>query len=336
MTDGISTQVRLVRRPDGLPVAEDFEIVTEELPALRHGEARVVNDFVSVDPYMRGRMRDAASYIPPFELGRTMTGDAVGRVVESRAADLRVGDLVTHFLGWRDVAQGEGKLFSRVDELPDLPTSAYLGPLGITGFTAYVGMTHIADLRDGDVVFVSGAAGAVGSVAGQIAKLKGAARVIGSAGSPEKVTALTERFGFDAGFDYHEPDLPRRLAELAPGGIDVYFDNVGGPLLEAAVEVMNDFGRAALCGSISGYNSEDEAPGPRNLGRLVSRRLTLRGFIITDHQDLYGRFRDEMARWLAEGRVVTEETVVEGIDRAPEAFLGLFEGRNTGKMLVRI
>ncbi|NUQ88461.1 MAG: NADP-dependent oxidoreductase [Glycomyces artemisiae] len=335
MTYGISTQARLVRRPAGLPSPDDFEIVTEPLPDLRPDEVRVVNDFVSVDPYMRGRMRDAPSYIPPFKLHETMTGDAVGRVVESRSTELKVGDLVTHDLGWRDVAQADEKLFRKVEPLPGLSTSLYLGPLGTTGFTAYVGLVRIAELREGDTVFVSGAAGAVGSIAGQIARIKGAARVIGSAGTPEKVAALTERFGFDAGFDYHVPDLAQRLAELTPDGLDVYFDNVGGPQLEAAVAAMRDFGRAAVCGSIADYNLQDGVPGPRNLGTLVSRRLTLRGFLITDHRDLHAAFRAEMTGWLADGRIVTAETVIDGIERAPEAFLGLFTGHNTGKMLVR-
>ncbi|CCE75993.1 NADP-dependent oxidoreductase [Clavibacter nebraskensis] len=330
-----SIQWQLAKRPTGEPTPDDVRRVEVDLPDLQDGEVRVENEFISVDPYMRGRMNDVPSYVPPFQLDEAMTGSAVGRVVESRSADLPVGTLVSHSLGWRDVAQGPAAGFRPVPEVPGVASSAHLGVLGLTGLTAYVGLTRIASIQEGDVVFVSGAAGAVGSMVGQIARLLGASRVVGSAGSAEKVERLTSHLGFDAAFDYHGGDLDAKLAEAAPDGIDLYFDNVGGDHLSAALGALKDFGRVANCGSISTYNSTGEEIAIRNTGRIVTRGLTLRGFTLGNHQDLAPQFASKMGPWLAEGRITADETVVDGIDRAFEAFTGLMRGENVGKMVVR-
>ncbi|RCK67917.1 NADP-dependent oxidoreductase [Desertihabitans brevis] len=331
-----SRQVLLARRPEGWPEHDDFEPVTRDLPELGEGEVRVANEFVSVDPYMRGKMDDRESYTPPYALGEPLTGAAVGRVVASRHPELSEGTLVLHQQGWRDAAQGRGEEFRAVPEVPDVPTSAYLGVLGGTGLTAYVGLLDIARMQPGETVFVSAAAGAVGSVVGQIARVKGAGRVVGSAGSPEKVRTLTERYGFDAGFDHHDGPAADRLAEVAPDGVDVYFDNVGGEQLEAAIGALNRYGRVACCGAISAYNATEPPLGPRNLGRVVTHSLTLRGFIVSDHLDRQPDFLEEMGPWLREGRVRAEETVVDGVEHLVDAFLVLLRGANTGKMVVRV
>ncbi|KZC96079.1 NADP-dependent oxidoreductase [Clavibacter tessellarius] len=330
-----SIQWQLAKRPTGEPTPDDVRRVEVDLPDLQDGEVRVENEYISVDPYMRGRMNDVPSYVPPFQLDETMTGSAVGRVVESRSDDLAVGTLVSHMLGWRDVAQGQAGGFRPVPEVPGVASSAHLGVLGLTGLTAYVGLTRIASIQEGDVVFVSGAAGAVGSMVGQIARLLGASRVVGSAGTPEKVERLTSQLGFDAAFDYHGGDLDAKLAAAAPDGIDLYFDNVGGDHLSAALGALKDGGRVANCGSISTYNSTGEEIAIRNTGRIVTRGLTLRGFTLGNHQDLAPEFAAKMGPWLSEGRITADETVIDGIDRAFEAFTGLMRGENVGKMVVR-
>ncbi|VWB14569.1 NADP-dependent oxidoreductase [Burkholderia stagnalis] len=335
LTD-ISTQIQLARRPNGQPVVADFATVEVPLPPLSAGEIRVRNDYVSVDPYMRGRMDDRPSYVEPFKLNETMTGAAIGRVVESASGDFSPGDLVLHRYGWRDVAQAAAEDFARVDEVPGLPASVHLGALGATGMTAYVGLLAVARLRAEDVVFVSAAAGAVGSLAGQIARLKGAARVIGSAGSDAKVAAVRDRYGYDAAFNYRRAPVLEQLRAAAPAGIDVYFDNVGGDHLEAALATFNYGGRAAICGAISRYDDVGAAPGPRFMENIVYRSLTLTGFLLHDYRQYRDAFVDEMAAWLRGGQVVFDETIVDGIRRAPDAFIGLMNGTNTGKMLVRI
>jgi hypothetical protein len=265
-----------------------------------------------------------------------MDGGAVGEVVVSSDERFAPGDLVLHGLGWREHALLDARQARRLDPESGVSPSAYLGVLGTTGLTAYVGLLDIAAMKPGDVVFVSGAAGAVGSMVGQIAKLRGASRVIGSAGSAAKVAHLTDALGYDAAFDYHDGPVARQLREAAPDGIDVYFDNVGGDHLEAALFALRDFGRAALCGAISVYNEEKAAPGPRNLGLAVSKRLTLRGFIVTDHGSRMRDFVPEMAGWLRDEAVRHDETVVDGIENAVDAFLGLLRGANLGKMIVRV
>ncbi|MFE1099822.1 NADP-dependent oxidoreductase [Nocardiopsis alba] len=331
----VSKEVHLVARPVGEPTPADFALVETTVADPGPGQVLVRNDWMSVDPYMRGRMNDVKSYVPPFRLDHVMEGGAVGTVVASESPEVPVGATVLHFQGWREYALMEGAHATVVDT-EVAPAQAYLGVLGMVGLTAYAGLTAVAGLREGDVVFVSGAAGAVGSLAGQIAKRLGASKVIGSAGGPEKGRRLLEDFGYDAAIDYRRGDLEGQLAEAAPDGIDVYFDNVGGDHLRAAVQSMRVHGRAALCGAISVYNSTEPVPGPDNLALLVGKRIRLQGFLVGDHGDLAGEYRERAASWLAEGGLYAEETVVDGIDHAVDAFLGMMRGANTGKMLVRL
>lgn len=336
MSTILSTQVQLVARPVGWPTPDDFRTVQVTYGDLQPGQVRVLNEFVSVDPYMRGRMNDVKSYAPPYALGETMTGGAIGRVIESADERVPVGAVVLHQLGWRDVAQDAAGAFQVVPEVPGVPLSARLGILGMTGLTAYVGLTAIAGLTAGDTVFVSGAAGAVGTAAGQIARLLGAGRVIGSAGSAEKVELLTSRYGYDAALCYRDAPVREQLPLLAPDGVDVFFDNVGGDHLEAALDVMNPGGRVALCGAIAGYNATERTPGPDNMANLITRGLTLRGFTIGGYLDHAPEFSRLMTGWFAEGKIAYDETVVDGIEHAVDALLAMMRGENTGKMLVRI
>jgi hypothetical protein len=327
-------EIHLARRPVGLPTPDDFRIVEVDVPDPGPGEVLVRNTLMSVDPYMRGRMDDRPSYMPPFELDQPLDGGAIGRVEASGDPAFSPGQLVSHGVGWRDWSIVPARHVREID--PDAaPPGAYLGVLGAPGWTAYVGLLDIAALRDGDVVFVSGAAGAVGSLVCQIAKLRGHT-VIASAGSPAKVAHLRDELGVDAAFDYHDGPVAELLAAAAPDGIDVYFDNVGGEHLEAAIGAMRLHGRVAICGSISTYNAVDPPPGPRNLDLVFARRLTLRGFMIRDHRDRFEDFRRDVTQWLREGRIRYRETVVDGLERAPEALIGLLQGENLGKMLVRI
>jgi NADPH-dependent curcumin reductase CurA len=279
-------------------------------------------------------MNDAKSYVPPFEVGRALEGAAVGEVVASGADSHRPGDLVLHNLGWREFALLPAAQARTLDPTAGADPAAYLGVLGVTGFTAYVGLLDIAEFKAGEVVYVSAAAGAVGSIAGQIAKLRGAATVIGSAGTPEKVARLLE-LGFDAAFDYHEGTVRDQLRAAAPDGIDVYFDNVGGHHLAAAIAALRPFGRVAMCGAISQYNAA--APdGVDNLTLVIGKRLTLRGFIVLDHGGRRKEFVSEMSGWLRSGAVRYDETTVDGLENAPDAFLSLLRGGNVGKMIVRL
>ena len=334
MTDK-TRQIRLVSRPSGWPTHDDFELVEVEVPTLRPGQVLVRNTVMSVDPYMRGRMNDVKSYIPPFALGEPLDGGAVGEVVASESEDLAVGETVQHQLGWREHAVLDARHARRIDT-SDVPASAYLGVLGMPGMTAYAGLVRIAEVKVGDTVFVSGAAGAVGSLAGQIARNLGASRVIGSAGSQEKIAYVVDELGFDAAFDYHDGSVARQLRHHAPEGLDVYFDNVGGDHLEGAIANMKDFGRIAMCGAIAQYNATEAAPGPRNMWQVVTRRLRLQGFIVTDHNDLAKEYLTRASAWIREGRLRSKETYVEGLDHAVDAFLDMHRGANIGKMLVRL
>jgi hypothetical protein len=330
-----SREWHLVRRPQGWPLPDDFALVETDVPDPGPGQVLVRNLYLSVDPYMRGRMNDAKSYTPPYELGEPMLGAAVGRVVASGADSVPVGAHVLHGLGWREYALVDAAHTVVVD--PEAaPLSAYLGVLGMTGLTAYAGLLRIAEFAEGETVFVSGAAGAVGSQVGQIARLKGAARVVGSVGSDEKAALLIDEYGFDAAFNYKKGPVAAQLREAAPDGVDVYFDNVGGDHLEAAIGSMRPHGRAALCGAIAHYNATEPPPGPRNLPQLIGKRITLRGFIVSDHQDLQPDFFREVGGWLREGRLRYRETVVTGIEHTLDAFLGLLRGDNTGKMIVAL
>jgi NADPH-dependent curcumin reductase CurA len=330
----VSREIRLKSRPSGSPTAENFELASVTLPDPGSGEIQVRNSWMSVDPYMRGRMNDVKSYAPPFQLGQALQGGAVGEVIASNDPSFKPGDLVESFFGWREAFNAPASMVQRL-ETHGLPPRAFLGVAGMPGLTAYVGLTRIAELKGDDIVFVSGAAGAVGGVACQIAKLKGHT-VIGSAGGPEKAAFLKE-IGVDQVIDYKaEPDLTAALMRAAPQGIDVYFDNVGGGHLEAALMAARPFGRFALCGMISEYNNTDLGEGVRGLILAVGKSLTLRGFIVSFHMDLRDAFLAEVAPWIAAGKIQYRETVKEGIEQAPEAFLGLFKGENLGKMLVRL
>ena len=328
-------QIVLASRPSGWPTAANFALAEADRPDLADGQVRVRNVFMSVDPYMRGRMNDVKSYVPPFRLGEPLEGAAIGTVIQSRSPDLAKGDLVLHMLGWRDEAVLPARQARKVTAAKGLSPSVYLGVLGMPALAAYVGLLDIAALKPGDVVFVSGAAGAVGSMAGQIAKLKGARRVIGSAGSDEKLRWLRE-IGFDAAFNYKAGPVVQQLREAAPDGIDVYFDNVGADHLDAALVMLNHHGRVAMSGAIAHYNATEPPVGPSNLGLVITKRLTLRGFIATDHQHRMPDMIADVSAWLRDGTLSHAETIVDGLDHAPGALIDLLRGANTGKMLVRL
>lgn len=335
MVDLQSREIRLKQRPVGMPSVHDFELVTVPVPPRRHGELLVQNLYMSVDPYMRGRMMGQGSYVEPFPLGQALDGGCVGRVVESRGGPLQVGDYVLGRQGWREYYVSDGSDLRPID--PTLaPPQAYLGVLGMPGLTAYVGLLDIGQPQAGHTVLVSAAAGAVGAIVCQIAKRQGC-RVVGSAGSAAKVAWLRETAGVDAAFNYKEvTSLSEALQRHCPDGVDVYFENVGGAHLEAALDHMNVFGRIVLCGMISQYNDALSASGPRNLRVAVRKRLILKGFIVSDHLDRQAQFLADMAAWIAAGDITWQETIMEGIESAPQAFIGLFTGENTGKMLVRL
>jgi len=329
-----SHEVRLKRRPVGLPTAEDFDLATVEVAPPGSGEVQVKNLYMSVDPYMRGRMVDRPSYVPPFEVGAALQGGAVGEVVASAADGFKPGDLVSSMLGWREAFTADARQLQKI-ETHGLPVQAFLGVAGMPGLTAYAGLTRAAEIRAGDIVFVSAAAGAVGQVACQIARLKGCT-VIGSAGGPQKAAFLRD-IGVDQVIDYKaEPDLKAALRRAAPQGIDVYFENVGGAHLEAALDSARPNGRFAVCGMISIYNDEKPEPGPSNLALIIGKRLRLQGFIVSDHFDLAPQFIGELSGWIKSGQLHYRETIDEGIAAAPGAFLKLFTGENLGKMLVKL
>ncbi|HEY0803753.1 MAG TPA: NADP-dependent oxidoreductase [Pseudonocardiaceae bacterium] len=328
-------EIRLASRPKGWPTPENFATVEAEVPRPADGQILVRNIVMSVDPYMRGRMNDVPSYAPPFQIGEPLYGGAIGEVVVSTVDDFQPGDKVLHGLGWREYAVVDAKHAVRVD--PSIaPLGAYLGVLGMTGLTAYAGLLEVAEFKAGDAVFVSAAAGAVGSIVGQIAKLKGARRVIGSAGSPDKVKYLLAELGFDAAFNYKDGPVLDQLAQAAPDGIDVYFDNVGADHLEAALAMLTVHGRVAVCGMIALYNNTEPSAAPRNLPELIKKRLTIRGMLVGDHTHLRDQFLTEVGGWLREGKLRYRETVVHGLANAPDAFLGMLRGENLGKMLVTI
>lgn len=331
----ITREIQLASRPLGRPAPENFRIAESGLPELQDGQLLVRNQFMSVDPYMRGRMNDVKSYSAPFRLDAALDGGAAGEVIASRSDAHNVGDVVVHQLGWREYAVVDAAATTLVPA-GLAPTSAFLGALGMTGLTAYAGLLKVAEFKADDVVFVSGAAGAVGSMVGQIAKAMGAAKVIGSAGSPEKVARLLD-LGFDAAFDYNDaPVLEQLRAAAGETGIDVYFDNVGGEHLEAALSVLNAGGRVAMCGAISQYNSTEPPAAPRNLAAAIGKQLTLRGFLVSGQRQYAAEFAAKMAGWLRDGTVRYDETIVDGLENAPRAFMDLLDGANTGKMLVRL
>ncbi|HET7708611.1 MAG TPA: NADP-dependent oxidoreductase [Sphingomicrobium sp.] len=323
----------LMSRPSGMPTEENFALREVSLPPIEDGMVHVRNRWLSVDPYMRGRMNDVKSYVPSFQLGEPMDGGAVGEVVESKAEGVAPGDLVMHMAGWRDEAVLPAAAVNKLPAIPGVGEQAFLGNLGLTGGTAYWGLLDAARAREGDVVFVSAAAGAVGSAVVQIAKAKGMT-VIGSAGGPDKCD-FVRSLGADAVIDYKAGPLVKSLAEAAPKGIDVYFDNVGGDHLDAALAHARKDARFAICGMIEGYNAAQPMCF-RYIMRVIAMRISLKGFIYTDYLPRNAEFYAEMGPWVATGRVKGRDTVVAGLEAMPDAFLGLFRGDNTGKMLVRL
>lgn len=333
----VSKEISLTEYPYGMPTENNFKLVQVHIPEpTKEGEFLVRNIWMSVDPYMRGRMREGSnSYIPPFKLGQPLEGACVGQIITSNNNQFTVGEYVLGMLGWREYWLSNGSDVIKVN--PKIaPIQSFLGTFGMTGLTAYVGLLKIGELKEGDTVFVSAASGAVGSVACQIAKTKGC-HVIGSAGSEEKVKWLVDQAGIDNAFNYKEVnDISEHLRKICPDKIDIYFDNVGGKHLEAALDNMKTFGRIVLCGMISQYNSSSPLPGPSNLMLAITNRLKLQGFIVRDHYNMLNEFHAAMAKWIGQGNIKWKETVSEGIENAPKAFLGLFKGENFGKMLVKI
>lgn len=333
MPNVVSREIRLTSRPSGIPTEANFTIAQTELGRLHGQEVLVRNLFMSVDPYMRGRMNDTKSYVPPFELNKPLDGGAVGEVIASRAEGFKVGDAVTSRFGWREYFVASTDQLHAVSREVQ-PLSVYLGALGMTGMTAWAGL-NLVDVKGGDTVFISGAAGAVGNVAGQLAKLRGC-RVIGSAGSAEKVRFLLDECRFDAAFNYKSGPILGQLMQAAPDGIDVYFDNVGGETLEAALSVLRINGRIIARGGISGYNNEAPQPGPSNLFNVITKRLTMKGLIVSDSLDRQAEFEHEVGGLFRSGKLKNKETVVKGIESAVGAFIGLFHGQNVGKMVVEL
>jgi NADPH-dependent curcumin reductase CurA len=329
-----SREIRLASRPSGEPTDANFAFATAQVGPPGEGEVLVKNALMSVEPYMRGRMNDVKSYVPPFALGEPLTGAAVGTVLASRVPEIAVGATVLHDRGWREYAVVPAKA-ARVIETGAVPAETYLGALGTTGFTAWVGLRIVAEVKAGQTIFVSGAAGAVGSMAVQLAKRWGL-RVIGSASSAEKARVVREEFGADAAFDYHDGPY-KQLRALAPDGIDVYFDNVGGEQLEAAIAATREHARIVLCGAVSQYNAASPPPGPRNLAIAIGRRLRLEGFIVIDHLKRFGEFVAEAAPLIAGGELRAPTTFVDGLDNAPSAFMQILRPNATvGKVVVRL
>ena len=326
-------QIRLQRRPTGAPTRDDFAIVDAPMPALQDGHVLRRTIYLSLDPYMRGRMSDARSYATPVALGDVMVGGTVSQVIESRDPKCAAGDFVAGMDGWQQYASSPVAGLRKLD--PDLaPISTAVGVLGMPGLTAYVGLLDIGQAKSGETVVVSAASGAVGSVVGQIARLKGC-RAVGIAGTAEKCEYLTRELGFHAAVNHRDADLRRALRAACPGGIDVYFENVGGVVLDAVMGLINRGARIPLCGLISQYNASPLPPGP-NLAPLLTNRARIQGFIVLDHFDRFVAFLQECAPWVRNGQLRYREDIVEGLDAAPNAFMGMLEGTNFGKLLVRV
>jgi NADPH-dependent curcumin reductase CurA len=318
----------------GLPTPENYSLVDADIASPGEGQVSVRNLFISVDPYMRGRMSGIRTYIDPFELNAAMEGGAVGEVVESNFEGLKPGDHVMSMYGWRDAYVAPGKALMKIDT-SILPAQAYLGIAGLTGMTAYVGLKRMIDLQEGETLWMSAGAGAVGSAGVQFAKAMGAT-VIATAGGADKCEYL-KTIGVDHAIDYKATDnLAAAVGAVAPKGVDAYFENVGGTHFTAALEVLKQYGRIAACGMIQRYNDTTPASLPDNLTYIVGKSLKIQGFIVTDHMDLQGEFITDLTNWMMAGKINPAETVIDGLENAPDAFAGLFEGRNTGKMLVKV
>ncbi len=334
MSNRKSKQILFAEAPEGMPDESTFALEEVDIPAPKSGEFIVRNIYMSVDPYMRGRMTTRKSYVPGFQLGKPLEGGAVGQVVESENDKFPEGSYVQSMLGWREMYLTNGEMVTPIDASV-APLSAFLGVLGMPGLTAYAGLNLICQPKEGETLFVSAASGAVGSVVCQLAKAKGV-KVIGSAGSDDKIAWLKEEAGVDEAFNYKKTDnITETLGKLAPNGVDMYFDNVGSDHLDAALFHMNDFGRMALCGMIDQYNTT-KPPGIHNIIMAVPRRLHIKGFIVSDHFDQLGPFISEVGPMVKSGQLKYEETVLDGVENAPQAFLGLFSGANKGKMLVKL
>jgi hypothetical protein len=331
-------QIVLASRPEGEPKPENFRLVTSEAPEPAEGQVLLRTLWLSLDPYMRGRMSAAKSYTRPVEIGEVMTGGTVSRVAASRHPDFEASDVVLGFGGWQDYTVSDGRGLRTLDPAA-APVSTALGVLGMPGMTAYVGLHAIGLPKPGDALVVAAAAGPVGSAVGQMGKIKGC-RVVGIAGGPEKVRYLKEELGFDAALDHRAPDFPGRLRDACPDGIDIYFENVGGAVFDAVLPLLNDFARIPVCGLVAHYNATEPPAGPDRtpalLRAMLTKRLTFRGFIVWDFADREEAFRRDMEAWVREGRVKYREDVVEGLENAPEAFIGMLKGRNFGKLLVRV
>ncbi len=335
MSEIKSREVHLASRPVGTPTRDNFDLIDAVIPPPQDGELLIKNLWMSVDPAMRPRMVDRASYVTPYEIGKVLDGRTIGKVVQSGNSDYEVGAYVFGTQGWREFYVSNGDGLAKIDP-GNVSVQAYLGALGMTGLTAYVGLIRIGEIKPGETVFVSAAAGAVGSIACQIAKNNGC-RVVASAGTDEKVAWLKDVAGVDDAFNYKTvPDIGAEIARLCPDGIDVDFENVGGAHLEGALAQMNEFGRVVLCGMISTYNETEAEPGPRGMFLAIMRRLKIQGYIVTDHLDMMEEFRTQMAAWIEDGKMLWKETVFDGLENAPDALIGLFKGDNFGKMLVKI
>ncbi|QDU43667.1 Putative NADP-dependent oxidoreductase YfmJ [Symmachiella dynata] len=331
----INRQITLAARPVGRPQESDFALVETPIPELEEGQFLIHTTYLSVDPYMRGRMNDRKSYAEPVKLGDVMVGEAVGKVVESKHPKFDVGDIVAGSIGWQEYCVTDGTDIRKV-RTGNQPVSAALGVLGMPGLTAYFGLLEIADPAAGETVVVSGAAGAVGSTVGQIAKIRGC-RVVGIAGTDEKVAYLTDELGFDAAFNYKTTkDYVAKLAELCPEGIDVYFDNVGGPITDAVFPLLNKHARVSVCGQISQYNATKLEQGPRLLWKLIEKQARVEGFLVFQFIDKFRTAMVDLAHWVEEGQLKYRENIEEGLENAPKIFLGLFDGENIGKQLVRV
>lgn len=327
-------QIILKKRPTGTPTHDDFDILKVPIGKPKAGELLIKTVYISVDPYLRGRMNDAKSYIAPFGLNEVISSGVIGQVIESQSTFFTKGDIVLGSLGWQEYSIAKEKTIRKIDDTL-APTTSYLSVLGMTGLTAYFGLLDIGKPKEGETVVVSGAAGAVGSVVGQIAKIKGT-RVVGIAGSDEKVKFLIEELGFDAAINYKTQNVAAALKEACPNGIDIYFENVGGEISDAIFPLLNNFARIPVCGAISSYNNQEVDQGPRVQGYLIKTSSLMQGFTIGNYSSRYREGMADLSTWLSEGKLKYEETITEGLDHTIDAFLDLFEGSNLGKSLVKV
>ncbi|ANU24258.1 NADP-dependent oxidoreductase [Planococcus donghaensis] len=334
MTAQLHKEIQLANRPEGMPTNDDFNFVEKEIPIPAENEVLLKTLYLSVDPYMRGRMRDVKSYIPPFELNQALTGGLLAEVVESRSDLFEKGDIVSSNLSWAEYNVANASKLQKIDPTAASIT-AHLSVLGLTGLTAYFGLLDIANPQAGETVVVSGAAGAVGSIVGQIAKIKGT-RVVGIAGSDDKIDYLINELGFDAAVNYKKDSFKEDLINALPDGVDVYFDNVGGDISDAVIRQLNKHARISLCGAISSYNNEEGDLGPRMQGQFIRTSTMMKGFTLGDYAKELPAGVAALTQWLQEGKLKYDETIVEGFENTPEAFLGLFKGTNLGKQLVKV